>query len=189
MDLVGGQYDGDLVSGMFEGEGTYTFPNGARSGARQKPPPLSPCCRLTARWRRAGDSYKGSFKRGRFHGEGRMTTNGAGSFTATWQNGEVVEGTYTFADGLEYRPERWPYCTQQDRRFHSEIQHGIKPAGDSQLTDRTDPSALPQGTYDVGTGYFDPSTGAVHDVDSREAVAWPSAEEADWIKAKCRLGT
>lgn len=186
MDLVGGQYDGDLVSGMFEGEGTYTLPNGVWGGSRRETAALPG---LTARARHAGDSYQGSFKRGRFHGEGRMTIRGAGSFTATWRNGEVVEGTYTFADGLEYRPERWSYCTSQDRRFHSEIQQGIKPAGDSQLTDQVDPGALPQGTYDVGTGYFDPSTGAVHGVDSGQAAARPSVEEAEWIKAKCRVGT
>ena len=45
------------------------------------------------------------------------------NFLSLWQ------GKYTFADGLEYDAEDWEYCDGYDRRFYTEICHGLKPAG------------------------------------------------------------
>ena len=41
----------------------------------------------------------------------------------------VWQGKYTFADGLEYNTDDWEYCDEYDRRFYTEICHGLKPAG------------------------------------------------------------
>lgn len=41
----------------------------------------------------------------------------------------VLQGKYTFADGLEYDEEKWRYCDGYDRRFYTEICSGFKPPG------------------------------------------------------------
>lgn len=41
----------------------------------------------------------------------------------------VLQGKYTFADGLEYKDKKWHYCDGYDRRFYTEICSGLKPAG------------------------------------------------------------
>lgn len=41
----------------------------------------------------------------------------------------VLQGKYTFADGLEYDEEKWRYCDGYDRRFYTEIRSGFKPPG------------------------------------------------------------
>ena len=69
----------------------------------------------------------------RFHGHGILYFPNGGQFEAEWEHGRAVgEGTggvYTFHDGLVYKEDGWGYCTETDRRFYSEICHGIKPAG------------------------------------------------------------
>jgi len=49
----------------------------------------------------------------------------------------AVKGKYTFEDGLEYEEGDWEYCDGYDRRFYTEICDGLKPAGRSQLTNRS----------------------------------------------------
>lgn len=41
----------------------------------------------------------------------------------------VLQGKFTFADGLEYDEEKWHYCDGYDRRFYTEICSGFKPPG------------------------------------------------------------
>lgn len=73
----------------------------------------------------------------RFHGHGVLYFPNGGKFEAEWENGEAVGpgsgGKYTFHDGLEYEERGWNYCDGLDRRFYSEICHGIKPAGNCKL--------------------------------------------------------
>ena len=40
-----------------------------------------------------------------------------------------LQGTFTFADGLEFKDKDWGYCDGYDRRFFTEIIDGLKPAG------------------------------------------------------------
>ena len=109
MEYSGSRYDGPQESGRAEGVGTYVFPNGTR--------------------------YVGGFKNGMFDGEGTMYVPGCGAYTAQWSEGRKVAGSYTFADGLAYEQgENWDYCTPGDRRFRTERQSGIRPAGEDQLT-------------------------------------------------------
>lgn len=39
------------------------------------------------------------------------------------------QGSYTFADGLQYEETDWDYCIDDDRRFYSERCNGLRPAG------------------------------------------------------------
>ena len=38
-----------------------------------------------------------------------------------------------FKEGLEYSVDNWNYCNGIDRRFYSEVCHGLQPAGMSPL--------------------------------------------------------
>lgn len=39
------------------------------------------------------------------------------------------QGTFTFADGLQYQEKDWSYCDGYDRRFYTERCNGLRPAG------------------------------------------------------------
>ena len=71
----------------------------------------------------------------RFHGRGTLHFPNGGRFEAEWERGRAVGtgsgsgGQYTFRDGLQYQEGEWHYCDGMDRRFWTEICHGIKPAG------------------------------------------------------------
>ena len=70
----------------------------------------------------------------RFHGRGTLYFPNGGKFEAEWERGRAVGssgsgGQLTFRDGLQYQETDWRYCDRIDRRFWTEICHGIKPAG------------------------------------------------------------
>lgn len=171
LNYTGAEYEGGIneETNRFEGQGTFTYPSGTR--------------------------YVGEFKNGVFHGEGTLYFPGQGSYHAIWEDGkEQGEGRYVFADGLEYDQtegdgQQWPYCTKHDRRYWSEYDKGVAPAGREQVA--ADPSkALPAGCYDCGDGYFDPKQGKVFawgSDGSGEALRVPTAEQIEKIQAKNRL--
>merc|ERR1711907_799125 len=66
-----------------------------------------------------------------------------GKYEGCWERGQCVKGIYIFGDGLKYDEEEWGHCTQNDRRFYTEINHGVKPAGRSQLTNAEGEVAAP----------------------------------------------
>ncbi|KAK2888384.1 hypothetical protein Q8A73_019832 [Channa argus] len=80
--------------------------------------------------------YVGEMKNGMFHGKG---------------------GLFTFADGLQYHEKGWDYCDGYDRRFYTERCNGLRPAGESQLTNLHPPRVIPDGCYDCGDGFYDPT--------------------------------
>ncbi len=49
----------------------------------------------------------------------------------------TAQGNYFFNDGLNFELENWAYCKDDDRRFYSETQNGLKPAGQSSIGDRS----------------------------------------------------
>lgn len=122
----------------------------------------------------------------RFHGHGVLYFPNGGQFEAEWINGIAAGsgsgGQYTFQDGLKYTESRWEYCNGQDRRFYSEICHGIKPAGttkywytvsttpapphthvgQTQLTNTEPYSEMPLGWYDCGDGLYNPENRVVY---------------------------
>ena len=102
----------------------------------------------------------------------------------------MVKGDFTFKDGLPYEKENWTYCTPQDRRFYTEMQGGIKPAGECQLADTDKAPEIPAGCYDAGDGYYDPKRRAVFQYGTTgDQVRRPAAAEMKWLVAKCRVGT
>ena len=159
-------YEGERKSGRMEGQGTYRFPSGT--------------------------TYVGQFLDGEFHGEGTLQFEGAGKYHATWKNGKVVEGRYVFADGLAYTaPDKgeWAYCREDgDRRFYSELVEGLRPAGDSQLTNEHPPPLVAPNSYDVGDGYLADDGNVYKYGAAGEVLRAADHEEEAWARAKCRKG-
>uniref|UniRef100_A0A7S3EPL6 MORN repeat-containing protein 5 n=1 Tax=Haptolina ericina TaxID=156174 RepID=A0A7S3EPL6_9EUKA len=165
-------YDGPRKNGRMEGYATYTFPSGT--------------------------IYTGQFLDGEFHGEGTLQFPDSGKYEATWRHGKAVRGRYVFSDGLPYTEPadgEWEYCREDgDRRFYSELVNGLRPAGDSQLSNAHPPPVLPLNTYDVGDGYMDTEGDVrpypVFGEDSEELapIRQVDAGELKWAIDHCRKG-
>mmetsp|Transcript_52548 Transcript_52548/g.94304 ORF Transcript_52548/g.94304 Transcript_52548/m.94304 type:complete len:181 (+) Transcript_52548:75-617(+) len=162
-DWSGTSYKGDGKNEWYDGEGKFTFPNGV--------------------------VYEGQFKKGEFHGEGALVYPNGGRYQATWERGYAVEGKYLFNDGLLYEDKNWHYMSQGDRRFYTEVLEGLKPAGETLLTNEKVPPAIPKGTYDYGAGYYDPATEQIMSYDGKEVLGYVAAEQEEkWILDHCRKG-
>ncbi|CAK8674025.1 unnamed protein product [Clavelina lepadiformis] len=161
MEYTGSKYDGDWKNGRLEGKGTYTLPTETK--------------------------YEGELKDGMFHGKGTLYFPNGSKYVANWCEGRAIGGKYTFADGLEYANEDWEYCDGYDRRFYTEICNGLKPAGRSQLTNRVPPREIPEGQYDCGDGFYNPTTRIVTDYSLR-FLRNADDDEHDWIVKTCRKG-
>ncbi|XP_075900947.1 MORN repeat-containing protein 5 [Nelusetta ayraudi] len=159
MELIGSSYEGDMKNGRMEGKGEYTFPTGTR--------------------------YVGETYNGMFHGHGVLHFPNGSKYEAKWENGIALQGSYTFADGLQYEEADWDYCIDNDRRFYSERCNGLRPAGESQLTDRHPPLVIPAGCYDCGDGFYDPDTRVVTTYDG-DFLRNADDSEHDWIVRTCR---
>ncbi len=109
---------------------------------------------------------------------------------ATWENGKAVDGEYVFNDGLQYThpASEWDYCTATDRRFRTEIEAGILPAGETQLTNARPSPSIPDGCFDAVDGYYDPKRGEILTYDTHLVVRKASADEVAWITRKCAYG-
>ncbi|XP_026128799.1 MORN repeat-containing protein 5-like [Carassius auratus] len=159
MEFMGSSYDGDYNNGRMEGSGEYTLPTHTR--------------------------YVGEMKDGTFHGKGVLHFPNGSKYEGTWEKGISKEGKYTFSDGLEYKEMDWDYCDGKDRRFYSERCNGLKPAGESQLTDGDPPRTIPEGCYDSGDGFYDPNTRVVKDYDGQfsQERSQP-VSSPDWFSPK-----
>ncbi len=110
-----------------------------------------------------------------------------GYFKGVWDMGKLKSGNYYFFDHLKFEEKEWDYCQGEDRRFNYERNHGIKPAGQTQL--KNDPlgeKPIPPGTYDTGDGFYDPIRSLVFSYDSKTILRTPDATEVDWITRTCR---
>ncbi|XP_077163327.1 MORN repeat-containing protein 5 isoform X1 [Paroedura picta] len=161
MDYTGSYYVGQRVNGRLEGDGTYTLPTGTK--------------------------YIGEMKDGMFHGKGTLHFPSGSKYEGTWDCGIAIEGKYTFADGLEYKDDKWHYCDGYDRRFYTEICNGLKPAGISQLTNLDPPRPIPDGCYDCGDGFYNPETRVVVDYKHR-FLRNADDDEHELIIRTCRKG-
>lgn len=157
----GSTYVGETRDGWHHGKGEYTYPSGVK--------------------------YKGNFHKGQFHGEGTLIYQNGGYFKGVWNLGKKVSGDYFFFDDLKFEDENWDYCIGDDRRFNYERNNGIKPAGQTQITnDPNGENSIPPGTYDTGDGYFDPIRTLVYSYDGKKLLRTPEDEEVDWITRTCR---
>ncbi|XP_051541399.1 MORN repeat-containing protein 5 [Myxocyprinus asiaticus] len=159
MEFMGSSYNGDYKNIRMEGMGEYTFPTQTR--------------------------YVGEMKDGMFHGKGVLHFPTGSKYEGTWEKGISKQGKYTFSDGLEYRETDWDYCDGNDRRFYSERCNGLKPAGESQLTDQDPPRVIPDGCYDSGDGFYDPNTRVIKDYDGK-FLRNTDDQEHEWIVRTCR---
>jgi len=154
-------YEGEYKHGWYHGEGTFEYPSGVK--------------------------YKGAFEKGQFHGEGVLIYPNGGYYKGVWELGKMISGDYFFYDDLQFEKDMWDYCVGDDRRFNYERNNGIKPAGQTILTNNPDgENVIPQGTYDTGDGYYDPIRSLVYSYDSKIILRTPSAEAVEWIRTKCR---
>ncbi|XP_078128200.1 MORN repeat-containing protein 5 [Sander vitreus] len=159
MELTGSSYKGDIKNGRMDGKGEYTFPTET--------------------------TYEGEMKDGMFHGKGVLHFPNGSKYEATWENGIAKQGSFTFADGLQYQEKDWDYCDGYDRRFYSERCNGLRPAGESQLTDLHPPRLIPDGCYDCGDGFYDPNTRVVTSHSGR-FLRNADDSEHEWIVRTCR---
>jgi len=153
-----------LAPGEGQGHGVYTFPSGLK--------------------------YEGHFTDGVFDGRGVLTfPNNGGRFEGVWDKGKLVKGKYFFADNLEYRPRNWQYCTDADRRFWQEIQHGIQLGETPAFTNNLQPREIPVGCFDIGDGkYYNPFDQCLYSEDGT-FLRVPSKAEAEWAVRKARIST
>lgn len=168
MDYTGSLYEGPMVNGRMEGD---------KSSSSTTPKYYFP----------SGTIYHGEFLDGQFHGEGVLVFPECGKYTAVWNKGQVVHGEYSFIDNLKYQEMEWDYCTGSDRRFYKEHVEGLKPAGDTLISNKNPPPEIPSGTWDTGDGYYNPDDGHVYSYEGQQ-IRLANAEEAEWIQTKCRTG-
>lgn len=146
----GGYYEGDMVEGVFHGEGTCywdngyvytgTWVNGVREGYGvmtgtdgyryegywKNNQPHGTCELVLA----TGDTYTGSFADGKIHGKGTYTWTNGMEYSGDWVNGKREgKGTMTWADGSYYTGDF------QNNQFNGEgewyyAQYGTKYVGD-----------------------------------------------------------
>lgn len=70
-----GRYDGTFVDNVREGEGTYIWPDGK-------------------------GKYEGQWRDGKRNGQGKMTWQDQQVFEGEWEEGKILKGRLTDADGL-----------------------------------------------------------------------------------------
>ncbi|XP_023133938.2 MORN repeat-containing protein 5 isoform X1 [Amphiprion ocellaris] len=158
MELIGSSYKGDSKNGRMEGVGEYTFSTDTK--------------------------YVGEMKDGMFHGKGVLHFPNGSKYEAEWENGIAKQGSFTFADGLQYQEKDWDYCDGYDRRFYSERCNGLRPAGESQMSDVHPPRVIPDGCYDCGDGFYDPKTRVVTSYTGRFLRNADDCEH-EWIVRTC----
>ncbi|KAM9455517.1 MORN repeat-containing protein 5 [Clarias gariepinus] len=161
MEFTGSSYSGAYKNARMEGRGVYTLPTDTR--------------------------YEGEMKDGMFHGKGVLHFPNGGKYEGIWEKGICKQGRYTFSDGLEYEERDWDYCHGCDRRFYTERCSGVKPAGESQLTNADSSPEIPNGCYDCGEGFYDPKTRVVTDY-AGGFLRNADDQEHEWITRTCRKG-
>lgn len=130
-DKMASNYSGEELQLRNSSKGRYNFPNGV--------------------------VYEGEFYDGYFHGSGSLHFPDRGTFMATWERGKALQGAYIYKDGLEFKDVDWSFCTENDRRFWSEIKSGSA-AIFNNLGPVVPLPEIPPFCYDVIEGYFNPKS-------------------------------
>lgn len=109
-----------------------------------------------------------------------------GKYVAKWDCGKLIEGEYFFYDDLQFKDKEWDYCTIQDRRFYTEQLKGLRPDGKTLIcNDINGPKNIPEGTYDIGDGFYDPTKRIICKYDGEFKRDLEPGEE-QWTSEKCR---
>ncbi len=91
-----------------------------------------------------------------------------GKFCGKWSNGKLTEGDYEFEDGLKFEESsKWNFCSYKDRRFFHEILHDIKNPDVDKFNENKLFKEIPEGTYDVGDGFYDVEKGTIFTYDNK----------------------
>ncbi|XP_062870449.1 MORN repeat-containing protein 5 isoform X2 [Trichomycterus rosablanca] len=161
MEFTGSSYSGAYRNGRMEGRGEYRLPTQTR--------------------------YEGEMQDGMFHGKGVLHFPNGSQYEGTWEKGICKQGRFTFADGLKYEETDWDYCNGFDRRFYSERCHGLKPAGESQLTNKDPAPVIPDDCCDCGDGFYNPKNRVVTGY-AGNFLRTADDQEHEWIVRTCRKG-
>jgi len=97
-----------------------------------------------------GTIYEGEFDKGEFHGDGILRYPKKGKYVAKWDRGKMMDGKYFFSDEMEHQKE-----------LFAEGSRGV--GADVLNLNINDVQEIPEGTYDVGDGYYDPVKKAIFD--------------------------
>jgi hypothetical protein len=88
----------------------------------------------------------------------------------------MIDGNYEFTDGLKFEDHsKWNFCTFKDRRFYHEILNNIKNPDVDKYNEKLF-KQIPEGTYDVGDGFYDPEKGTIFSYDN-QFLRIPNEEE------------
>ncbi|KAK6315628.1 hypothetical protein J4Q44_G00131520 [Coregonus suidteri] len=140
---------------------------------------------------RKGSSYTGAFKNGRMEGEGEYKFPTETRYVGEMKNGMIHgKGVLHFTNGSQYEGT-WEkgiskhVCSILSVQFYTERCNGLKPAGESQLTDLGSLRVIPDGCYDCGDGFYDPNTRVItnyehHFLRNAAKVASPPIECPMW---------
>lgn len=146
--------------------------------------------------------YKGEFRNGVFHGIGRiyMPPPCNFSFSGEFENGKLIKlNDMMFGDNLRFDQfdgktlnlKTWEYC-EEDRRYTSEIKHGLKPVGTKKdnLSCCKTMRIIHKGQYDNEEGIFNAETGIITriPVPFHPTRFMQCPDEREWIKRYCRYG-
>lgn len=159
MEILGSVYEGEKLGNRPHGQGEYRYANGT--------------------------VYTGSFFNGKFHGKGKLSFPSGSFVEGRWENGKLVEHSIFFKDGFKFEKENWDYCSETDRRYNSERNSKIAPLPTTQLGRRPEGmEPIPEQTYDVGYGFFDPVRNLVYSYDRSTILETVNADKIEWIKQR-----
>lgn len=186
MAWLGSPFKAEQVNGRVEGFGDYKFPDGT--------------------------IYSGEFKDGQFHGQGALLYPNGGKYEGTFKDGRMIQGRFSFQDGLQYTSEKWDYCSPEgDRRFYTERINGVSAnhlteankefrlAFTEKLVNGDQAPRIPKHTFDVGDGYYDPKDKHVYAYPDQKVTTTnfsnsspvilrvPEPLEVEWITNNCRV--
>lgn len=113
-----------------------------------------------------GSEYQGFFRRGRFHGYGRLTMAAPYAFTfiGEFHNGELaIINEMIYPDGLIFNADfkngklntdNWPYLSKTDRRYTRELCLDLTPVVPEEPIARYGARSLKPKCYDTEEGVF-----------------------------------
>lgn len=93
-----GRYNGQLIDGVPNGEGTCDYDNGDRYTGSFENGKRNGRGKQKGKIKGSGYEYEGQFKDDKFNGEGRLTMDG-NIYKGTFKNGEFIHGKLTESDG------------------------------------------------------------------------------------------